>query len=566
MNTFPLFFKLDNRKVLIVGGGDVALRKADLLIRAGARITVVAPEICDELQALLTHTEAANELSKHELIFAKYDKCYMAGARIIIAGTDDESLNHQVHADATELNIPVNVVDTPPLCDFIFPAIVDRNPIVIGISSNGKAPVLARLLRARLETLIPQGYGKLATLAGDFRGQVKSKIPTLTGRRQFWERAFEGKVSQLMFAGNDSEATKQLQADLDETAAKIAQQKTSDDLRSDHLITSIDSTEDNSEAINQTNNNEGTHPVGEVYIVGAGPGDPELLTFKALRLMQQADIVFYDALVSPQVLDLCRRDADRVYVGKKRSNHAVAQLGINELLINEAKKGRRVVRLKGGDPFIFGRGGEEIESLRAHNIPYQVVPGITAANAAASYAGIPLTHRDHSQSVRFVTGFLKAGAPNEKFETLLDTDETVVFYMGLHSLPRLTEGLIEAGRSSDTPIAIISNASMPNQQVLTGTLATIVELQEKNQLPTPALLIMGDVVSLHHDLAWYNLQSQQPNSTGSSANWLRGGTASTPKDPLVNANHPAQQQAHALSMIATLDDSKQDSLAQLVID
>ena len=565
MNTFPLFFKLDNRKVLIVGGGDVALRKADLLIRAGARITVVAPEICDELQALLTHTETIDEHPKHELIFAKYDKCYMAGARIIIAGTDDESLNHQVHADATELNIPVNVVDTPPLCDFIFPAIVDRNPIVIGISSNGKAPVLARLLRARLETLIPQGYGKLATLAGDFRGQVKSKIPTLTGRRQFWERAFEGKVSQLMFAGNEIEATEQLQKDLDETAAKIAHQDASGSQNSEDLIALTSTTVESATTINPTNN-DANHPVGEVYIVGAGPGDPELLTFKALRLMQQADIVFYDALVSSQVLDLCRRDADRVYVGKKRSNHAVAQLGINELLINEAKKGRRVVRLKGGDPFIFGRGGEEIESLRAHNIPYQVVPGITAANAAASYAGIPLTHRDHSQSVRFVTGFLKAGAPNEKFETLLDTDETVVFYMGLHSLPRLTEGLIEAGRSSDTPIAIISNASMPNQQVLTGTLATIVELQEKNQLPTPALLIMGDVVSLHHDLAWYNLQSQQPNSTGSSANWLRGGTASTPKDPLVNANHPAQQQAHALSMIATLDDSKQDSLAQLVID
>ena len=556
MNTFPLFFKLEDRKVLIVGGGDVALRKADLLSRAGARITVIAPEICEELQALLTHTETIDEHPKHELIFAKYDKSYMAGARIIIAGTDDESLNHQVHADATELNIPVNVVDTPPLCDFIFPAIVDRNPIVIGISSNGKAPVLARLLRARLETLIPQGYGKLAKLAGDFRGEVKSKIPTLTGRRQFWERAFEGKVSELIFAGNEIEATTQLQNDLDETAAKIAHQDASGSQNSEDSIALTSTTAESAIAINQTNKDDDNHPIGEVYIVGAGPGDPELLTFKALRLMQQADIVFYDALVSPQVLDLCRRDADRVYVGKKRSNHAVAQLGINELLINEAKKGRRVVRLKGGDPFIFGRGGEEIESLRAHNIPYQVVPGITAANAAASYAGIPLTHRDHSQSVRFVTGFLKAGAPNEKFENLLDTDETVVFYMGLHSLARLTEGLIEAGRSGDTPIAIISNASMPNQQVLTGTLATIVERQKDAQLPTPALLIMGDVVSLHHDLAWYNLHSQQQTPTSIDANWLRGGTASTPKYSVVNANQPTQQQAHALSMIVSLDGSQ----------
>ena len=527
MNTFPLFFKLDNHKILIVGGGDVALRKADLLRRAGASITIVAPDICAELQALL-------QGDKHQLIFAEYNKTYMTGARVIIAGTDNEALNHQIHADATALNIPVNVVDTPHLCDFIFPAIVERNPIVIGISSNGKAPVLARLLRARLETLIPQGYGTLAKLAGDFRSEVKSKIPTLTGRRQFWERAFEGEVSALMFAGNEKAAAAQLQADLDDTAALITQQNAPKDsaIQSQTTI---------------------TNPVGEVYIVGAGPGDPELLTFKALRLMQQADIVFYDALVSPQVLDLCRRDADKVYVGKKRNNHAVAQLGINELLVNEAKKGRRVVRLKGGDPFIFGRGGEEIESLRAHDIPYQVVPGITAANAAASYAGIPLTHRDHAQSVRFVTGFLKAGAPNEKFENLLDTDETVVFYMGLHSLTRLTQGLMDAGRCANTPIAIISNASMPNQQVLTGTLADIATKQEKAQLPTPALLIMGDVVRLHHDLAWYNKHNNDSSQTAS--NWLRGGTAATPKDD-VAAPNPTRQQAHALSMITTLAEAK----------
>ncbi len=566
MNTFPLFFKLEDRKVLIVGGGDVALRKADLLSRAGASITVVATDICDELQALLQD-------DKHQLIYEQYNKKYMAGARVIIAGTDDEALNHQIHADATELNIPVNVVDTPPLCDFIFPAIVDRNPIVIGISSNGKAPVLARLLRARLETLIPQGYGKLAKLAGDFRAEVKTKIPTLTGRRQFWERAFEGQVSELMFAGNETQAASQLQADLDSTAAQIAnnnannnankdaptrQHSTAQKTHTDSLTTPMLSNE--SAAIDSETVAQSTPPVGEVYIVGAGPGDPELLTFKALRLMQQADIVFYDALVSPQVLDLCRRDADKIFVGKKRSNHAVAQLGINELLVAEAKKGRRVVRLKGGDPFIFGRGGEEIESLRAHDIPYQVVPGITAANAAASYAGIPLTHRDHSQSVRFVTGFLKAGAPNNNFKNFLNTDETVVFYMGLHSLARLTEGLIEAGRSSETPIAIVSNASMPNQQVLTGTLATINELQEQNQLPTPALLIMGDVVALHNDLAWYNLQNKTVSDTAD--NWLRGGTASTPKDQLTDNS---SQQAHALSMIANLAEQPSDSLEQLVI-
>jgi len=546
MNTFPLFFKLEDRKVLIVGGGEVALRKADLLSRAGACITILAPDISHEIQALLTD-------DKHHFIYENYNKTYMAGARVIIAATDDEMLNHQIHADATELNIPVNVVDTPHLCDFIFPAIIDRNPIVIGISSNGKAPVLARLLRARLETLIPQGYGKLAKLAGEFRSEVKAKIPTLTGRRQFWERAFEGQVSQLMFAGNETEATAQLQADLDSTAAAIS--KKSDDanaVKESDTITATVSDESDKEL----------PAVGEVYIVGAGPGDPELLTFKALRLMQQADVVFYDALVSPQVLDLCRRDADKVFVGKKRSNHTVAQLGINELLVNHAKQGRRVVRLKGGDPFIFGRGGEEIESLRANNVPYQVVPGITAANAAASYAGIPLTHRDHSQSVRFVTGFLKAGAPNSNFENFLNTDETVVFYMGLHSLVRLTEGLVDAGRSSETPIAIVSNASMPNQQVLTGTLATIVAKQEQAQLPTPALLIMGDVVSLHHDLAWYNLQNQQhsQNSDEIAKNWLREGSRGEA------VKQPIDQQAHALSMVANLATQRGDGLEQLIVD
>ncbi|MGX8220030.1 uroporphyrinogen-III C-methyltransferase [Psychrobacter celer] len=573
MNTFPLFFKLENRKVLIVGGGDVALRKADLLSRAEAAITILAPDISTEIQALLSD-------DKHELIYKNYNKSYMTGARVIIAATDDETLNHQIHADATALNIPVNVVDTPHLCDFIFPAIVDRNPIVIGISSNGKAPVLARLLRARLETLIPQGYGKLAKLAGEFRSEVKRKIPTLTGRRQFWERAFEGQVSQLMFAGNEREATAQLKADLDSTVAALedgANHSVDPDAHnptnSPATTTSQHSQSHSTESLSvsapvatdkltttQHNNiNQAQAAVGEVYIVGAGPGDPELLTFKALRLMQQADIVYYDALVSPQVLDLCRRDADKVFVGKKRSNHAVAQLGINELLINSAKQGRRVVRLKGGDPFIFGRGGEEIESLQAHGVPYQVVPGITAANAAASYAGIPLTHRDHSQSVRFVTGFLKAGAPNEKFENLLDTNETVVFYMGLHSLARLTTGLINAGRSPETPIAIVSNASMPNQQVLTGTLESIVALQEKNRLPTPALLIMGDVVALHDDLAWYNKHNKDTGDTEN--NWLRAGKTITDQD----AKKPIDQQAHALSMIANLAAQQEEGLEQLVI-
>ncbi|WP_201544615.1 siroheme synthase CysG [Psychrobacter sp. H7-1] len=470
MNTFPLFFKLTNQPVLIVGGGEVAQRKADLLSRAGACITILAPQISQEIHQLLSD-------ERHTLITAHYDKKYIDGKRIVIAGTDDEALNHQVHADCKALNIPVNVVDTPPLCDFIFPAIVDRNPIVIGISSNGKAPVLARLTRARLETLIPQGYGKLAKLAGDMRDEVKSKIPTLTGRRQFWEKAFEGKVSELMFAGRSVEAEQALKQQLEQTHQQLS--SNSDVKQAD------------------------PKSVGEVYIVGAGPGDPELLTFKALRLMQQADIVYYDALVSREVLDLCRRDADKVFVGKKRSNHAVAQQGINQLMIDAASSGKRVVRLKGGDPFVFGRGGEEIQALRAAGIAYQVVPGITAAGGASCYTGIPLTHRDYAQSVRFVTGFLKSGEPNTGFAALTNPNETVIFYMGLHSLERLTKGLMDAGRSPQTPIAIISQASMPTQQVMTATLQDIVAKHEANPLPTPALLIVGEVAKLHDELAWY---------------------------------------------------------------
>lgn len=499
MNTFPLFFKLDNQPILIVGGGEVAQRKADLLGRAGACITIVAPEITDEVQELLAEGVASG---RHTLIHEEYDKKWLEGKRLIIAGTDDEALNHRVHADAGALNIPVNVVDTPPLCDFIFPAIVDRNPIVIGISSNGKAPVLARLLRARLETLIPQGYGNLAKLAGEMRAEVKSKIPTLTGRRQFWERAFEGRVSELMFAGRDKEAKQALEDNLAETEQQLLSSKDNQEVEA----------------------NKKVKKSGEVYIVGAGPGDPELLTFKALRLMQQADIVYYDALVSDQVLDLCRRDADKVFVGKKRSNHAVAQQGINELLINAAKTGKRVVRLKGGDPFVYGRGGEEIEALQAAGIAYQVVPGVTAANAASCYAGIPLTHRDHAQSIKFVTGFMKAGAENNNFTSLLNPEETVVFYMGLHALERLTTGLIDAGRDPKTPIAIIAHASLPTQQVLTGTLADIVEKQANANLPTPALLILGKVVSLHDTLAWFGTDGK-------------------------TTDMESDQQAHALNMV-----------------
>lgn len=480
MNTFPLFFDLQDRLVVIVGGGDVALRKADLLQRSGAALTIVAPHIQDDIRSLLTD-------SKHRLIEAEYDKQHLIHAVLVIAATDDHALNQRIHADAKALNLPINVVDTPKLCDFIFPAIVDRSPMVIAISSNGKAPVLARLTRAKIESIIPKAYGTLAHMAGQMRDEVKARLPSLTARRRFWEAVFTGEVEKLTVNGQVDNAKTTLQQTL-----------------SQHIDIALNKTTDQSTVSHQyRNSDKSNRAVGEVYIVGAGAGDPDLLTFKALRLMQQADIVFYDALVSADIIDLCRRDSDKVFVGKKRSNHAVAQHNINELLVKHAKQGRRVLRLKGGDPFIFGRGGEEIQALIKHDIPYQVVPGITAASAAASHAGIPLTHRDHARSVRFVTGCLKAGTPNEHFDSMLDDEETTVFYMGLHALERLVTGLTQAGKSPTTPIAIISNASLPNQQVLTGTLADIVNKQQQANLPTPALLIMGKVVNLHEQLKWF---------------------------------------------------------------
>jgi uroporphyrin-III C-methyltransferase/precorrin-2 dehydrogenase/sirohydrochlorin ferrochelatase len=464
----PLFFKLTDQNVLLVGGGNVALRKARLLCRAGAKVTVIAHHVCDELQQLL---DTSSGLS----IIGEYHADLLEEKILVIAATDNHTLNERVHFDAIDKNIPVNVVDSPKLCTFVFPAIVDRSPVVIGISSGGSAPVLARLLRARLETWIPKSYGKLATIANHFRDRVKAKFSTVNHRRVFWENVLQGQIAEKVFAGRDAEAIELIEK-------KIA-------------------------------HDDPDHQVGEVYLVGGGPGDPELLTFKALRLMQQADVVLYDALVSEAVLDLCRRDADLIFVGKKRDNHALPQEGINELLVKHAQLGKRVVRLKGGDPFIFGRGGEELETLKANNIPFQVVPGITAASACSTFAGIPLTHRNYAQSVKFVTGQLKNRTTDLNFHELVHPNQTVVFYMGLHTLPILSEKLIEHGKPKDTPAAIVSRGTLADQKVLTGTLATLATLQEKAQLPAPALIIVGEVVSLHENLSWFGEEVLAQNLT-----------------------------------------------------
>jgi uroporphyrin-III C-methyltransferase/precorrin-2 dehydrogenase/sirohydrochlorin ferrochelatase len=457
MDFLPLFHNLKSREVLVVGGGDIALRKARLLSEAGAVLRIVAPEVEAELSELA-------QKGSGQTILRGYHASDLAGCVLAIAATDDEPLNAQVSHDARALGMPVNVVDSPELCTVIFPAIVDRSPLMIAVSSGGDAPVLARLMRARIETWVPSVYGELAGLAKKFRSQVKARFKDVQQRRVFWEEVFQGDIAERALAGQQQEAERLL-------VEKLAGAK--------------------------------PKSLGEVYLVGAGPGDPDLLTFRALRLMQQADVVLYDRLVAPAILDLCRRDADRIYVGKQRAAHAVPQDQINQLLVTLAKEGKRVLRLKGGDPFIFGRGGEEIEELAAHDVPFQVVPGITAASGCAAYAGIPLTHRDHAQSVRFVTGHLKDGSCDLPWSELVAPSQTLVFYMGLVGLPVICQQLIAHGRAADTPAALVQQGTTVNQRVFTGTLANLAERVAHEQVQAPTLVIIGEVVQLREKLAWF---------------------------------------------------------------
>ncbi|MDG9931184.1 MULTISPECIES: siroheme synthase CysG [unclassified Pseudomonas] len=456
MDFLPLFHKLQGRPVLVVGGGEVALRKARLLSDAGGQLRVVAPEIRGDLR----------ELTGEEGVFLRgYESADLQGVALVIAATDDEPLNARISHEAQALGIPVNVVDAPALCSVIFPAIVDRSPLVVAVTSGGDAPVLARLIRAKIETWIPATYGQLAGLAKQFRERVKQLFPDVQQRRVFWEDVFQGQIAESVFAGKLGEGKRLLEAKIAGAAPRA---------------------------------------LGEVYLVGAGPGDPDLLTFRALRLMQQADVVLYDRLVAPAIIELCRRDAERIYVGKRRSEHAVPQDEINQLLVDLAKQGKRVLRLKGGDPFIFGRGGEEIEQLAAEGIQFQVVPGITAASGCAAYAGIPLTHRDHAQSVRFVTGHLKDGSSDLPWADLVAPGQTLVFYMGLVGLPTICQELIAHGRAADTPAALVQQGTTQNQRVFIGTLANLPQLVAEHEVHAPTLVIVGEVVTLRDKLAWFD--------------------------------------------------------------
>jgi uroporphyrin-III C-methyltransferase/precorrin-2 dehydrogenase/sirohydrochlorin ferrochelatase len=459
MELLPIFLDMHGKPCLVVGGGATAARKVSNLLRAGAAVTLVSPR----LHETLARRVAAGDMRHLNRPFEPAD---IPGNRLIIAATDDRAVNQEVARLASEQEIPVNVVDDPDACTFLLPSIVDRAPVTIAVSSGKASPVLARMLRTHLESLIPAGYGRLADLSGRYRERVKARFSEQRDRRRFWDRVLQGAVAERILAGQFAEAE-----------AVIERELAPDALESD---------------------------MGEVYLVGAGPGDPDLMTFRALRLMQQADVVVYDRLVAEPILKMTRRDARRIYVGKERNHHAMRQEEINRLLADLAKDGHRVLRLKGGDPFIFGRGGEEIDTLAAEGVPFQVIPGITAASGCAAYAGIPLTHRDYAQSVTFVTGHLKDGTINLNWPALAQPNQTVVFYMGLVGLPIIVERLIAHGVAPDMPIALIQQGTTPLQRVYTGTLATILNVVESDPPQPPTLVIVGDVVTLREKLNWFN--------------------------------------------------------------
>ncbi len=458
MDFLPIFLDVKDKTALVVGGGDVAARKVSLLREAHAKIKVISPDICPSLKRLLD--DGAIEYLQRGYLDGDLDGC-----SLVYAATDDPEVNRKVSASAQSRQLPVNVVDQPDLCSFIMPSIVDRSPMVVAVSTGGASPVLARLMRSRLESLIPAGYGRLADLAKRFRDRVKQRFSDPKDRKIFWENVLRSGVAERVFSGHLEEADIVMERALE--------------------------------------NSDPSQPMGEVYLVGGGPGDPDLLTFRALRLMQQADVVVYDRLVAKAILDMTRRDAERIYVGKERDNHAMRQEEINQLLAKLAKEGKRVVRLKGGDPFIFGRGGEEIDTLAEQGIPFQVVPAVTAASGCAAYAGIPLTHRDYAQSVTFVTGHLKNGTINLDWDHLAQANQTVVFYMGLHGMPIIAQELIARGVSPNMPVALVQQGTTEKQRVIIGTLSNIQELIEREQPKPPTLIIVGEVVNLQEKLSWY---------------------------------------------------------------
>ena len=459
MNFLPVFLDIKNKPCLVVGAGNVAARKIELLLKASASVKVVSRDIGQAV----TEIQDQHSIQCEQRVFLDTDLDQVV---LVIAATNDSALNERISMLAQSKRIPVNVVDNPDLCSFITPSIIDRDPVQIAISTGGASPVIARQIRTQLESSIPAAYGELTRLFARYRGSVKQAFPNVEERRRFWESVLEGPVAEYAFSGRMGDAEKLLQN-------LVADSKSVPDYR------------------------------GEVYLVGAGPGDPDLLTFKALRLMQKCDVVVYDRLVSKPILELVRRDAEKIYAGKASANHRLSQESINQLLVRLAKQGKCVLRLKGGDPFIFGRGGEEISELIDENIDFQVVPGITAASGCATYAGIPLTHRDYSQACIFVTGHRKNNTDELNWKMLSHASQTVVFYMGLDNVGHICESLKAHGQEQHTPAALIEKGTTPAQRVFIGDLNSLPDIVKNNDVRAPTLIVVGEVVELHNKLGWY---------------------------------------------------------------
>ena len=456
MEALPVFLNVRGVRCLVVGGGEVAFRKARLLAKAQAELHVVAPEACGRMLDLLQ--EHGGRLDRREV-----GEVDLAGAQLAIAATGDPSANENVSQWAQSRGVPVNVVDQPALCTFYMPAIVDRSPVVVAISTAGASPVLTRSLKEMNEVMMPARIDRLALLLGSMRQQVKSRIADFASRATFWENVLDSEVPELVYAGKEDEARSAM-----EQILGGAQQR-----------------------------------IGEVWLVGAGPGDPDLLTLRALRLMYRADIVLYDRLVSDEILARIRPDAELIHVGKGPEMHSADQYTINDMLIRYAREGRKILRLKGGDPFIFGRGGEELTTLAEAGINFQIVPGITAASGCAAYAGIPLTHREHAHSVQFVTGHLKDGSLDLDWPSLIRPKHTLVFYMGLKSLPIVCEQLRRHGMPAETSAAVVSQGTTTQQQVAAGDLDNLPEVATSQDIKAPAIIIVGEVVSLRDSFAWF---------------------------------------------------------------
>jgi len=461
MDFLPIFLDIRDKTVVVDGGTTVAARRVERALLAGAIVHVYDEQLSDEFNPLLKNPK----LTHHKRSITEAD---IKGAIVAYGASEVDSRDATLHAGAKAAGVLANVADVCEYCDFITPSVVDRSPLVVAISSGGTAPVIARILRARIESILPPAYGRMAGFLGKFRDSVLSGIKSTRGRRRFWESMIDGPVGDRFLSG-DTEGAEKL------------------------LVAALAEAKDGSALSEQ----------GEVFLVGAGPGDPDLLTFRALRLMQRADVVLYDRLVGDPILELIRRDAERIYVGKRPDHHTMIQEDISALMVRLAKEGKRVLRLKGGDPFIFGRGGEEIEMLAEHQIPFQVVPGITAAAGCSTYSGIPLTHRDHAQSCIFITAHGKDGVLELDWEVLLRPNQTVAIYMGLSSLKILSDNFAKHGADPDTPAAIIDNGTRPNQRIITGTIADLYQKATEAEFTGPSIIIIGGVVALRGKLGWF---------------------------------------------------------------